>query len=670
MIDIDSLFGEAFDIKLDNNKPNVKTLVNKIENQAKAEVSTDKVLKSKKLSLQERLDYIKEKVLAKLGKQKNNILVIKDKQVLHDYISRCIKAGRIDIDTETNNSLDPVTCKLMGPCFYAPGEKQAYIPINHVDPNTNVRLPWQLTEADIKEELQRVLDTNTFVVMHNGKFDYEVIKCTCGIKVRPNWDTIVAARLINENEPSGLKTLYVKYIDPDQEKYSIEELFENIPYEFVDPDIFAFYAATDAFMTDKLYLYQKPILEAPGNERLKWVFENIEMPIVVVTAEMELTGVKVDVDFGARLKEKYNNQLNAIDEKVNQQIEALKMVIEIWKRTPQATNPAKVYQSTKSKMSDEKLIASYPYVDEEVNLRYKFGKAKIDQLEDPISLTSPVQLGILFYDILKCPAPSKKSPRGTGEAELEALAESFANEANIIKFSQAAAKSIWAGLQNNLLEEENSIVLEQKKEKSDEDIEYEDLYDEDLDEDFEDDEDIEVSQITLDINNLTEEQLVKMYMQAFKAAKNLCKLILDRRGIVKLLTTYIDVIPELTKHWPDGRIRFHLNSLGTDTGRYSSGGKLKFIEDGKPVVVSGINIQNIPSHNKEIRMLFEAENNENMVNLTDNFYTVDNIAEVETTLGWKYARDLVPGDLLLDDNTQKTVLQIIPKENKYLIYVR
>jgi DNA polymerase-1 len=59
----------------------------------------------------------------------------------------------------------------------------------------------------------------------------------------------------------------------------------------------------------------------------------------------------------------------------------------------------------------------------------------------------------------------------------------------------------------------------------------------------------------------------------------LCELILKRRGIVKLITTYIDVIPALVKHWPDGRIRFHLNALGTDTGRYSSGGKLKFFEN-------------------------------------------------------------------------------------------
>ena len=84
-------------------------------------------------------------------------------------------------------------------------------------------------------------------------------------------------------------------------------------------------------------------------------------------------------------------------------------------------------------------------------------------------------------------------------------------------------------------------------------------------------------------------------MNAIKEKTNLkiCDLLLQRRGIMKLLTTYIETIPTLTEHWPDGRIRFHLNSLGTDTGRYSSGGKLKFFENGESVEVSGINIQNI-----------------------------------------------------------------------------
>jgi hypothetical protein len=39
---------------------------------------------------------------------------------------------------------------------------------------------------------------------------------------------MVAARLLNENERAGLKQQYIEKIDPSQEKYSIDHLFENV----------------------------------------------------------------------------------------------------------------------------------------------------------------------------------------------------------------------------------------------------------------------------------------------------------------------------------------------------------------------------------------------------------------------------------------------------------
>ena len=42
-------------------------------------------------------------------------------------------------------------------------------------------------------------------------------------------------------------------------------------------------------------------------------------------------------------------------------------------------------------------------------------KIRRHKLSDPISISSPTQLAILFYDILQVPQVDKKSPRGTGE---------------------------------------------------------------------------------------------------------------------------------------------------------------------------------------------------------------------------------------------------------------
>lgn len=68
----------------------------------------------------------------------------------------------------------------------------------------------------------------------------------------------------------------------------------------------------------------------------------------------------------------------------------------------------------------------------------------------------------------------------------------------------------------------------------------------------------------------------------------ICKAILEYRGYVKLLSTYIDkMVKEVNPK--TGKIHCSFNQLGTDTGRFSS---------------NDPNMQNIPSRNKDIRKMF------------------------------------------------------------------
>ena len=233
-------------------------------------------------------------------------------------------------------------------------------------------------------------------------------------------------------------------------------------------------------------------------------------------------------------------------------------------------------------MSLAKLEEKYPYVDAKTGKRYKLGKAKNEQLGDPINLASPTQLAILFYDILKCPTVSKKSPRGTGKDELEALAE------------------------------RTDIAL--------------------------------------------------------------CKLILERRGIVKLISTYIDVLPALARHWPDGRIRYKLNSVGTDTGRFSSGGEFKFLDGDEPIEISGFNSQNIPSRGdgKITRLLFEAKKEFKDIEVDVDRITIPEISEIETADGWKYGKDIVAlKDSVLTDEGPALIevvhYDVLKKEYEFIV---
>lgn len=466
-----SLWGDEFEVP--SEKKEVKKVAKKVSSPKDPKVETRKAMKSKTVSTFDKLQLIYEEVNRVLGGYTSNTKVITSKDELSQYIDEAIRNGIIAIDTETNNSLEPLTCLLMGACIYTPGQLSAYIPVHHTQPDTDILIENQLTESDIKEQFERL--SNTKILMHNGKFDYEVIKCTCNCVLNIYWDTEIAARILDENELAGLKKQYILHIDSTQEKYDIEHLFQGIPYAYVKPEIFALYAATDAYITYRLYEWQKDQFNKPGNEKLFDLFMNVEMPIVPVCAEMELYGIEIDKEYAKRLSNKYHKKVDEVNAKIDAELSKYSDKISAWRLTKEAN-----YKERNSKPNKSG--------------EFTYKKSKNEQLENPPQLNSPTQLAILLYDVLGTPAQDKKSPRGTGEEILQKI-------------------------------------------------------------------------------NLP-----------------ICDLILEKRGLEKLIGTYIDKIPECVNS-KDNRLHAHFNQLGAGTGRFSS---------------SSPNLQNIPSHVKEIRLMFRA----------------------------------------------------------------
>lgn len=466
-----SLWGDEFEVP--SAKKEVKKVAKKVSSPKDPKVETRKAIKSKTVSTFDKLQLIYEEVNRVLGGYTSNTKVITSKDELSKYIDEAIRNGIIAIDTETNNSLEPLTCLLMGACIYTPGQLSAYIPIHHTQPDTDILIENQLTELDIKEQFDRL--SNTQILMHNGKFDYEVIKCTCNCVLNIYWDTEIAARILDENELAGLKKQYILHIDSTQEKYDIEHLFQGIPYAYVKPEIFALYAATDAYITYRLYEWQKEQFSKPGNEKLFDLFMNVEMPVVPVCAEMELYGIEIDKEYAKRLSNKYHKKVDEVNAKIDTELSKYSDKIAAWRLTKEAN-----YKERNSKPNKAG--------------EFTYKKSKNEQLENPPQLNSPTQLAILLYDILGTPAQDKKAPRGTGEEILQ------------------------------------------------------------------------------------------------KIKLPICDLILEKRGLEKLIGTYIDKIPECVNS-KDNRLHAHFNQLGAGTGRFSS---------------SNPNLQNIPSHVKEIRLMFRA----------------------------------------------------------------
>ena len=355
-------------------------------------------------SLLAKINQIKAMVEKNLGQFKDDYVIIRNQDELHDYFAKCVNNGVVAIDTETTG-LDPILDSIVGLCLYTPNEKAVYVPINHTSYVTGARVDNQLTEQDVAEEFEQFIKGTSCdgckllpnIIMFNAKFDMRVIRNQLGVKdIYCTWDAYLAARLMNENEErNGLKALHNKYVlDGKGDAFSFDDLFKGIPADKIPINTFYLYAAHDAIITYELYQYQKqfvyydatkPHEDRNGMNGVSWVFFNIEMPCIKVVCDMEDNGIKFDFDYNQFLKDKYHALLEDRIEQFNKICDTYAEDIEAYRR---------------------KMGANC-------------------KLDDPINIKSSSQLAILLYDIMGCEVPidkkTKKEVRTTNEATLRSM---------------------------------------------------------------------------------------------------------------------------------------------------------------------------------------------------------------------------------------------------------
>ena len=193
-------------------------------------------------------------------------------------------------DTETDG-INPITAHLVGMSFAFVENEAYYVPV-----------PADQTEAkEIVMEFKAVLENaETQKIGQNIKFDMMVLRKYDVEVAGPLFDTMIAHYLLNPELRHGMDYLAETYLH--YKPIPIEELIgskgknqgsmRDVPIEKV-----CTYAAEDADITLKLKNFFEPELK---KENLEPLFYSIEMPLVYVLAEMELSGVMLDT---AALKE-------------------------------------------------------------------------------------------------------------------------------------------------------------------------------------------------------------------------------------------------------------------------------------------------------------------------------------------------------------------------------
>lgn len=332
-----------------------------------------------------RINNIRDRVQENLGEYKDDyIILIKDEEI-KEYFQKLRNAKLVAIDTETTG-LNFFQDKIVGICLYAEGLKASYIPLNHISSIYQTRIDNQADIDLVKSEMKRCIEENIQFIYHNGKFDLNVLETFLGFKMNcPYWDTLVASYLItNDKNQRSLKDQYSKYCSHLEDKDKIEtlshfnDLFEGLRFDYVPIESGYIYAARDAFMTYKLFEWQRDFFEKPENADVYKLFKEVEVPLIEVTATMQRTGVAIDMDLANKLKTEYDAKLEEITATVREEIDKFEDKI------------------TKYRM-----------------IHYN------SKLQEPINFQSPEQLAILLYDIIGLTNNDKEKPRGVDEKALK-----------------------------------------------------------------------------------------------------------------------------------------------------------------------------------------------------------------------------------------------------------
>ncbi len=238
-------------------------------------------------------------------------IIIDTNEKLNELVSILDSVERISFDTETT-STDQMEADLVGISLAVDLDSGYYIPVGH-RANGGTQLPKDV----ILEALRGPLENPEIPkVGHNIKYD-AVILARNGFQVQPlSFDTMIAEWLINPTSRNlGLKNL--AWVRLNIKMTMIEELIGKGKNQRSMADVSiaeaAKYAGDDAVIPLCLQLG----LEEELNERQATrLFNEIEMPLVQVLAEMEMAGIGLDVDYLAHMSEELSQRLGLIETRI------------------------------------------------------------------------------------------------------------------------------------------------------------------------------------------------------------------------------------------------------------------------------------------------------------------------------------------------------------------
>ncbi len=274
-----------------------------------------------------------------------NFTTITTPEQLDEWLAKINSADIISFDTETTG-LDPLVSKIVGLSLSVKAGEAAYLPLTHDYFDAPEQLDLKATLATLKPILE---NPDIKKVGQNLKYDKHILE-NHGIQLNGiAHDTMLQSYVLESHRTHNMDDLAMRHLA--LETIHFEDVAgkgaKQVPFNQVTVETASDYAAEDADIT--LQLHQTLLPHITKDEKLNYIYSEIEMPSMEVLYTIERNGVLIDAnmlnkqsnEIGMRLVELENKAYELADQKFNlaspnqlQEILFDKLGIKPLKKTP------------------------------------------------------------------------------------------------------------------------------------------------------------------------------------------------------------------------------------------------------------------------------------------------------------------------------------------------
>jgi DNA polymerase-1 len=241
---------------------------------------------------------------------KKDYQMITDTLQLEQLVQTLASADLFAIDTETT-AIDPMAADLVGISVSCKPDTGFYIPLGHTDGTPQIGKP------EVLRILGPVLvDPDRPKAGQNIKYDM-IVLARYGMPLKGVvFDSMIASYLLNPTRRGhGLDQIAMDLFGYKMVSY--EEVTgkgkDQIGFQDVPAKDAVFYAAEDADLTFMAYERLSGQLK---DQELSELMATIEVPLIPVLADMEMTGFRVDRTALARLSETFATEMNQLEQEI------------------------------------------------------------------------------------------------------------------------------------------------------------------------------------------------------------------------------------------------------------------------------------------------------------------------------------------------------------------